>query len=334
MYQHSTRPYQLQEWYIAVTKINISPTWSKVKPKGFYVYIHSRASDGQPFYIGKGHGNRAFSRSGRNRHWNNVAKKHGVKVNVVKSQITEEESFNLERLFIKSFRLLGIKLCNKADGGEGASGVLSRKRKVVYCSNGMQFDHAKDAAKWLVLQGHTNATSKSISSACTGKKEIVYGYCWSYLKKPNNPIIPIGKTARTRNLGLVNALKVYCSNGNSYPSATEAYRKVMGKSGSGTHILECCNGNRKTAYGLVWAFKKSDIPKYECPHERSTRAKFIKIKCCNGMVFGSIKEATKWLENKMGRCISASAIHQSMKRGTPIGSYTFERISTSRGKKK
>jgi hypothetical protein len=43
----------------------------------FYVYIHLRRDNGQPFYVGKGFGDRANQRSGRTRAWRKVFQEAG-----------------------------------------------------------------------------------------------------------------------------------------------------------------------------------------------------------------------------------------------------------------
>ena len=94
----------------------------------FYVYIHSKP-DGEPFYVGKGHGDRAFTfalRAGRNRHHRNIVSKYGaanIKVNVTHCT-SECEAFEREILTIKALRLLGCRLVNQTDGGDGPSGSV------------------------------------------------------------------------------------------------------------------------------------------------------------------------------------------------------------------
>ena len=90
----------------------------------FYVYVHEYASGekaGKPFYVGKGAGSRAYSRSSRNTHWHAVNKKYGRIVSFVKKGLTESEACLLEIELIKT---IGIKnLTNKSHGGEkGAFG--------------------------------------------------------------------------------------------------------------------------------------------------------------------------------------------------------------------
>lgn len=89
---------------------------------GFYTYIHVRADDGKVFYVGKGRGKRAQSWTGRNPHWLRIAKKHGLRVEIIATWPTEAQAFDHERMLIAEFRGAGLPLCNKTDGGEGAAG--------------------------------------------------------------------------------------------------------------------------------------------------------------------------------------------------------------------
>lgn len=88
----------------------------------FYTYIHRRASDGQVFYVGKGHAKRAWTTVNRNPHWVSTFKKHGLIVEVVAYWFSEEAAFDHEKVLIAEYRNSGLKLCNKTDGGDGTSG--------------------------------------------------------------------------------------------------------------------------------------------------------------------------------------------------------------------
>lgn len=91
--------------------------------KKFYVYIHFKKDSLEPFYIGKGSGNRYQCPHGRSRYWNNIVRKHGFAADILKYFDKEQDAFDYEKEMIKFFREEGFKLCNMTDGGEGASGL-------------------------------------------------------------------------------------------------------------------------------------------------------------------------------------------------------------------
>lgn len=88
----------------------------------FYTYIHSRASDNKPFYVGKGRKGRAHAIEGRNPHWHNTVAKHGLKVDIAAHWPTEAEAFEHEKFLILCFKDMAMPLVNMTDGGEGVSG--------------------------------------------------------------------------------------------------------------------------------------------------------------------------------------------------------------------
>ena len=91
----------------------------------FYVYIHTRATHGTIFYVGKGKGKRAWSKFNRNKHWKHIVAKYGYNVVIVQEDLTEEQAFMLEKEIITA---LGKEnLCNLTDGGEGVSGLVHSK---------------------------------------------------------------------------------------------------------------------------------------------------------------------------------------------------------------
>ena len=96
-------------------------------PCGYYVYIYLRKSDLTPYYVGKGHKDRAWR------------KEHSVKVPedinriiIVESNLTELGALAIERRLIRWYGRkdlgLGI-LRNLTDGGDGATGPKSKKWK-------------------------------------------------------------------------------------------------------------------------------------------------------------------------------------------------------------
>lgn len=83
----------------------------------FYVYFHINPLYNKIFYVGKGCGNRAYSRNKRNKHWNNIVKKYGFVVDIIEKNLSEEKSFEVEKYYINKLGLNN--LCNITNGGIG-----------------------------------------------------------------------------------------------------------------------------------------------------------------------------------------------------------------------
>lgn len=89
----------------------------------FYVYMHSRLKSGEPFYVGKGRGARAYADRSRSPYWKNItAKDGGFYANIIVGGLDEELAFLVEMEAIDRYRRLGVKLSNLTNGGEGISG--------------------------------------------------------------------------------------------------------------------------------------------------------------------------------------------------------------------
>jgi hypothetical protein len=92
--------------------------------KQFYIYVHCRPS-GEPFYVGKGYGNRAHYFSYlRNKHHKHVVAKHGKENILVYTRNCKSESHAHanEKWMIAWCRAQGFRMTNMTDGGEGVSG--------------------------------------------------------------------------------------------------------------------------------------------------------------------------------------------------------------------
>ena len=130
----------------------------------YYVYAHRRNDTGSIFYIGKGKDSRAWKTSGResNKYWCNIVAKHGHTVELLKENLTEEESFIKEERFIK---LLSDQICNLTKGGEGSSGYKHTAESKVKMSAGqtgrkLSDKHRANISK--VSKGHSYHTADQI----------------------------------------------------------------------------------------------------------------------------------------------------------------------------
>jgi hypothetical protein len=96
----------------------------------YCVYLHIKEATGEPFYVGRGKGNRAFSKYGRSNHWHNVVNKYGFDVIILEHNLTIDEANQRETYWIKRIGRNDLKLgplVNFTDGGEGTSGRIISK---------------------------------------------------------------------------------------------------------------------------------------------------------------------------------------------------------------
>lgn len=125
----------------------------------FYVYVHSRPSTGEPFYVGKGRGSRATVggvRGRRNAWWRRVvAKEGGYHVSFVARDLDDELAQLLEIELIASYRRAGAELCNLTEGGEGGAGY--------------RFTDEQRAAQSRRLQGNKNRLGTTHTDATKAK---------------------------------------------------------------------------------------------------------------------------------------------------------------------
>lgn len=124
----------------------------------------------------------------------------------------------------------------------------------------------------------------------------------------------MGKSARTRNSGLSIRRKVYCSNGMSFESLTDASLFMTGCRKNGSHIGSCCRGERGSAFGLTWSFTEGGCRPYIDPMIGSNKAKLVPVICSNGMEFESYLKAIEWGLGE-GLKISHTAISRAVKTG-------------------
>ena len=97
----------------------------------YYIYSYLR-EDYSPYYIGKGSGKRAYTKGPKEV----KPPRDKSRVKIIKADLTEEEAFLLEKLYILMFGRVDLGtgiLRNKSDGGDGSSGYIvspeERKRR-------------------------------------------------------------------------------------------------------------------------------------------------------------------------------------------------------------
>lgn len=147
----------------------------------FYTYIHIRASDNKPFYIGKGCKKRAWSLQ-RSVRWHRVVKKHGFHAEILCYFDKEEDAFEHERFLIKCFKDMNIDLINATDGGEGLSGFNHSdytKQKISKKHGGKKLTQEHKLKLSIAKQGsnhpnfgkrHKESTIEKLSKSLAGRK--------------------------------------------------------------------------------------------------------------------------------------------------------------------
>jgi hypothetical protein len=89
----------------------------------YYIYSYLR-EDCSPYYIGKGSGKRVYTKGSKEV----KPPRDKSRVRILKANLTEEEAFLLEKLYILMFGRIDLGtgiLRNRSDGGDGASGRIS-----------------------------------------------------------------------------------------------------------------------------------------------------------------------------------------------------------------
>jgi hypothetical protein len=143
------------------------------------VYEHIRKDTNEVFYVGKGETpSRAFSKHNRNRYWKNIVNKTDYTVEIIHSDITQDEACELEKhlIFLYGRKDLGLgSLVNMTDGGDGGINPSIETRKKL--SNRIISDKTRqklsDSHKGenhhMYGKTHSNETKEKISVAHKGK---------------------------------------------------------------------------------------------------------------------------------------------------------------------
>lgn len=188
----------------------------------FYTYAHY-TSDGRLFYIGKGHGRRAYCFHKRNNYWNNIVAKYGKPVvKIIAEWITEAEALAHEIELIAQYRNEGIELCNLTDGGDGTSGLKHSEEFKARIST------LHKGNKW--RQGlPTSAKQKAIASMLSKGNTYAAG------NTANRTWIWVGTDIKTGDV------------------VKFIGEKEMKKAGlQHANIIKCLNGERKSHKGYTW----------------------------------------------------------------------------------
>ena len=269
----------------------------------YYVYEHIRLDKMEPFYIGKGKGERAYELY-RNDHHDAIVDEYGHAVVIIADNLTEEEAYWLERDTIEDYVFnlgygIDIKGHNDYDhnlphltnctwGGEGASGTIPWNK-----GKKMPEEAIKKRSEAQKGKKRSKETKRKISEAVSGEKNGMWGK-----KGKDHPMF--GKNAFV----------------NKTEEEMEEIRRKKSNSMKGK------NAGEKSG---MWGKKGKDNPTYG---EKSgmwgkpaaNRRKVICITTCKK--FDCIKDACDWYnvaKSSISNCCKGKYKHAGkLQDGTPL----------------
>ena len=264
------------------------------EPQNFYVYVHRRASDNKVFYVGKGNERRGWQRSSRNKLWYTIANKHGVVCEIVKDNLDEDLSFDLERELISFYGRLDLRtgcLANFTDGGEGRSGSVLSKESIA---------KQKESAK-------NSAACKQYALSMSRKIIMDESICFLSGQDCSKYVADLyGKNVQSNHINRVANLKAYSYLG---------------------HVFRWVDFDREEFYHkqseLRSAKKQEKIRKMKsCPYESRKR----KVIRSDGMIFNSVLEASNFcVENHKAKNMkSAKSTINAALRGETISAFGYQ----------
>lgn len=233
----------------------------------FYVYVHKRADNNVPFYVGKGSKQRAWTKRTRNQRWCSIVQAHGLTIEIVKNELTEKQAFDFEiQLIVKLKTRNTFGGANFTNGGGGISGckrtqtqqtrdkihakLIGIKHSIERCANiskgrkgkgkwskELTNDYDLRVAKMAVSQigrVQSEKTRKKISKSLLSRQQ-----CLNVVKqraiKNQKPVEQIDQQT------LLVIKKFFSVNEASLITKTNKSK-----------IGACANGFRKTAGGFIW----------------------------------------------------------------------------------
>jgi hypothetical protein len=205
----------------------------------YYVYEHLKPNTNEIFYVGKGAGHRATTKSNRNIYWHNIVNKYnGFDVKYLIKDVDEEFALLVECERISQLKMLNIKICNLTDGGDGVSGYKFTEQQRKNISDGHKGQVVSEKTRIAVSKAH-----KGIPKSAEIRKKIADGNLGKKRTKEQNEV-----------MSKLKSKPVYCITDNKYfKSAKEAsqYYKVGISS-----VSRVCSGKRKSTNKMTFCYVK------------------------------------------------------------------------------
>lgn len=273
----------------------------------YYVYEWIRLDTNEPFYIGKGCGNRCYklTREG-NKHFNNIVKSIPTAINILHDNLNENVAFGLEIFYIWYYKdIIGYDLCNLTDGGEGYScrGSLNHKSIKVVCLNDGKIYES-------ICIAQEKYGSIEIKKCCDGiynfaGKSDELGYlCWKYYDE----YIQMTKDEIERYLYLANNSR--CGERNSFYNKhhTEETKEKLRQYNLGKKYSEetkqKLSNMRRGKGNCMYGKRGKDNPNYgikrtEEQKKYLSEIKGTKVRCIElDITFSSLSKAEEYIKSE------------------------------------
>jgi hypothetical protein len=188
----------------------------------FYTYAHYKPN-GELFYIGKGQGFRAYTKSRKNKHWQKIVEKYGKPiVQILANWNTEKEALDHEILLIDCFKSMGYKLANKSSGGEGSSGYKHTEESKLKMSESL-----KGRTVWNKGVPMSEDTRIKLKSSLNGRSVWNKGVPMSEEQKQKLSLAKKGKTSPRKGAKHTDETKLKMSKSHKGKILSEETRKKI-----------------------------------------------------------------------------------------------------------
>lgn len=268
-----------------------------IEAKDYYVYERIRLDDISCFYVGKGRGDR-YKTPSRNEHHDRIAKKYGYKTVIIKSNLSEQEAFDLEKerihyyiyelkygIDIEGYRESGCNhfLTNQTFGGDGSLGATHTEE--------WKLEHSRKMSG----SGNPMYGVNVFANLSIEKQEELKRF-WS-----------------ERNLGENNPMYGVSPKERMSPEKYEVWlKRLKSRDYFGENNP---NFGNKTLHNKVKDNPELRIQYYSRPKEQNGRAREIYVYDCKGKLvnrFDYIGACSEWLKDFLNLKATHTSIRQSI----------------------
>jgi hypothetical protein len=213
----------------------------------YYVYEHLKPNTNEIFYVGKGAGHRANTKSNRNIYWHNIVNKYdGFDVRYLIKNVDEEFALLVECERISQLKMLNIKICNLTDGGDGVSGYKFTEQQRKNISDGHKGQVVSEKTRIAVSKAH-----KGIPKSAEVRKKISDSNLGKKRTKEQNEV-----------MSKLKSKPVYCITEDKYFKSAKEASQHYGLGLASVSIV--CNGKRNSVNKMKFCYVE-DKKEMECP---------------------------------------------------------------------